>query len=161
MKGGLASVFKLQGAHVSQLYWVSPCQEEVSVSVSWNLRFWRNNVVFVLVMEHWSSSLFPQGYLKVYQGMPNQSTCVERVEEVIEPHPSWCPMEAPSGVSGLLLWGIWSLYNRCQSLVVIAENKSDFCPLSLILCIFCLIQTLYIGFFLTLRCPKHASLSVH
>lgn len=44
----------VQTSGVSQLYWVGPCQEEVSVSVSWNLRFWRNIVVFVLVMEHWS-----------------------------------------------------------------------------------------------------------
>lgn len=66
----------VQTSGVSQLYWVGPCQEEVSVSVSWNLRFWRNIVVFVLVMEHWSSSLFPQGSLKVYQGLPNKSTRV-------------------------------------------------------------------------------------
>lgn len=50
----------------------------------------------------WNTGVFPQGYLKVYQGLPNKSTRVNCTVG-IEPHPSGCPVEAPSGVWGLCL----------------------------------------------------------
>ncbi|KAI3354198.1 hypothetical protein L3Q82_018737 [Scortum barcoo] len=37
--------------------------------------FRRNNAVFVLVVEHWTSSIPSTGCLRVYGSLPNQSTC--------------------------------------------------------------------------------------
>ncbi|KAI3353401.1 hypothetical protein L3Q82_019939 [Scortum barcoo] len=39
------------------------------------LGFRRNNAVFVLVVEHWTSSIPSTGCLRVYGSLPNQSTC--------------------------------------------------------------------------------------
>lgn len=56
-------------------------------------------MVFVLVMEHWS---IPSRVFEGVSGFAQQSTRVNCTVG-IEPRPSGCPVEAPSGVWGICL----------------------------------------------------------
>ncbi|KAI3375173.1 hypothetical protein L3Q82_021083 [Scortum barcoo] len=84
------------------------------------LGFRRNNAVFVLVVEHWTSSIPSTGCLRVYGSLPNQSTCAlwiwrrhSTVSLVV--FCGECSLEY--GVRGPLLRAVRSLYDRSRSLV--------------------------------------------
>ncbi|KAI3371490.1 hypothetical protein L3Q82_024076 [Scortum barcoo] len=96
------------------------------------LGFRRNNAVFVLVVEHWTSSIPSTGCLRVYGSLPNQSTCAlwiwrrhsfDRVPRGI----LWGVLRE-YGVREPLLRAVRSLYDRSRSLVRIAGSKSDLFP---------------------------------
>ncbi|KAI3371227.1 hypothetical protein L3Q82_023540 [Scortum barcoo] len=83
------------------------------------------NAVFVLVVEHWTSSIPSTGCLRVYGSLPNQSTCAlwiwrrhSTVSLVV-----FCGEGAPCeyGVREPLLRAVRSLYDRSRSLVRIAD----------------------------------------
>ncbi|KAI3361315.1 hypothetical protein L3Q82_013500 [Scortum barcoo] len=96
------------------------------------LGFRRNNAVFVLVVEHWTSSIPSTGCLRVYGSLPNQSTCAlwiwrrhSTVSLVV-----FCggaPLTS-MGSGSPLLRAVRSLYDRSRSLVRIAGSKSDLFP---------------------------------
>ncbi|KAI3352139.1 hypothetical protein L3Q82_020951 [Scortum barcoo] len=84
--------------------------------------FRRNNAVFVLVVEHWTSSIPSTGCLRVYGSLPNQSTCAlwiwrrhSTVSLVV-----FCGGAPRVWGPGPLLRAVRSLYDRSRSLVRIA-----------------------------------------
>ncbi|KAI3370815.1 hypothetical protein L3Q82_007341 [Scortum barcoo] len=72
-------VFQLQGDHTSQPpregLRQGTGEENSADSRPPDSGFRRNNAVFVLVVEHWTSSIPSTGCLRVYGSLPNQSTC--------------------------------------------------------------------------------------
>ncbi|KAI3374595.1 hypothetical protein L3Q82_021173 [Scortum barcoo] len=87
------------------------------------LGFRRNNAVFVLVVEHWTSSIPSTGCLRVYGSLPNQSTCALWIwRRHSRPCPSWYSVGVlrEYGVPGPLLRAVRSLYDWSRSLVRIA-----------------------------------------
>ena len=82
-----AGLFVLAEIHC-QLFGLPSFEQEVDLGKStpgywrgefsrWsNLRFRRNNVVFVRAAEHWTSSIPSAGCSRVHGNLPNQSTCV-------------------------------------------------------------------------------------
>ncbi|KAI3372595.1 hypothetical protein L3Q82_023066, partial [Scortum barcoo] len=97
------------------------------------LGFRRNNAVFVLVVEHWTSSIPSTGCLRVYGSLPNQSTCAlwiwrrhSTVSLVV--FCGECSASEYGGSGRPLLRAVRSLYDRSRSLVRIAGSKSDLFP---------------------------------
>ncbi|KAI3375914.1 hypothetical protein L3Q82_003771 [Scortum barcoo] len=72
-----SSVFQLQGITLLSLpgkVYARVLERRIRPIVD-PLGFRRNNAVFVLVVEHWTSSIPSTGCLRVYGSLPNQSTC--------------------------------------------------------------------------------------
>ncbi|KAI3354070.1 hypothetical protein L3Q82_018470 [Scortum barcoo] len=96
------------------------------------LGFRRNNAVFVLVVEHWTSSIPSTGCLRVYGSLPNQSTCalwIWRRHSTVSLVVFCGGCSASMGSGEPLLRAVRSLYdNRSRSLVRIAGSKSDLFP---------------------------------
>ncbi|KAI3352347.1 hypothetical protein L3Q82_005319 [Scortum barcoo] len=109
-------------------------ERRIRPMVSRHLGFRRNNAVFVLVVEHWTSSIPSTGCLRVYGSLPNQSTCAlwiwrrhSTVSLVV--FCGECSTSMGSGGSREpLLRAVRSLYDRSRSLVRIAGSKSDLFP---------------------------------
>ncbi|KAI3361986.1 hypothetical protein L3Q82_012336 [Scortum barcoo] len=93
-----------------------------------NLGFRRNNVVFVLVVEQWTSSLPLAGCWKGHGSLPNQAFVdLEKAYDLVPRGTLHSPLQE-YGVDGPLLRAIQSLYCRSVSLVRIAGSKSDLFP---------------------------------
>ncbi|KAI3351406.1 hypothetical protein L3Q82_020217 [Scortum barcoo] len=98
--------------------------------------FRRNNAVFVLVVEHWTSlaipALYPPQGARGFMGVcPTSPHVLCGSGEGIRPCPSWYSVGgAPCeyGVREPLLRAVRSLYDRSRSLVRIAGSKSDLFP---------------------------------
>ncbi|KAI3355624.1 hypothetical protein L3Q82_017913 [Scortum barcoo] len=88
-----------------------------------HLGFRRNNAVFVLVVEHWTSSIPSTGCLRVYGSLPNQSTCalwIWRRHSTVSLVVFCGGAPCEYGVREPLLRAVRSLYDRSRSLVRIA-----------------------------------------
>ncbi|KAI3377375.1 hypothetical protein L3Q82_008564 [Scortum barcoo] len=88
-----------------------------------HLGFRRNNAVFVLVVEHWTSSIPSTGCLRVYGSLPNQSTCalwIWRRHSTVSLVVFCGECSASMGSREPLLRAVRSLYDRSRSLVRIA-----------------------------------------
>ncbi|KAI3353184.1 hypothetical protein L3Q82_019738 [Scortum barcoo] len=96
-----------------------------------HLGFRRNNAVFVLVVEQWTSSIPSTGCLRVYGSLPNQSTCalwIWRRHSTVSLVVFCGGAPCEYGVREPLLRAVRSLYDRSRSLVRIAGSKSDLFP---------------------------------
>ncbi|KAI3376653.1 hypothetical protein L3Q82_017087 [Scortum barcoo] len=92
------------------------------------LGFRRNNavLVFVLVVEHWTSSIPSTGCLRVYGSLPNQSTCalwIWRRHSTVSLVVFCGECSASMGSGEPLLRAVRSLYDRSRSLVRIAGSQ--------------------------------------
>ena len=81
-------------------------------------------MVFVQAMEQWTSSTPSAGSLRVHGSLPNQSICALWTWR----RHSTVSCGGFSGTTGYQIWAVRSLYDRCQSMVRIASNKSDLFP---------------------------------